>query len=119
MSVAEVSKETGIIIKGLVKGKPIYAVVSPGDYVRHRLVFPIVLAEDLEVRFKKAKGEILKANSVIVVKCSKLCYVSVGDAIKVIGKIIRVTSELWETSYIYVKANEIFNETQQTGIVMY
>jgi hypothetical protein len=119
MSIAEVSKERGIIIRGLVKGKPIYAVVSPGDYVRHRLVFPIVLTEDIEVSFKKAKGEILKANSAIVVKCSKLCHVSVGDAIKVRGKIIRVKSEIWETSYIYIKANEIFNETQQTGIVMY
>ncbi|KKM76922.1 hypothetical protein LCGC14_1375320, partial [marine sediment metagenome] len=28
MSIVEVSKERGIIIKGLVKGKPIYAVVS-------------------------------------------------------------------------------------------
>ena len=119
MSNAEVSKETGIIIRGLVKDKPIYAVVSPGDYVRHRLVFPIVLAEDIEVSFKKAKGEILRSNSSIVVKCSKLCHVSVGDAIKVRGKIIRVKSEIWENTYIYIKANEIFNETQQTGIVMY
>jgi hypothetical protein len=119
MSVAEVSKERGIIIRGLVKGKPIYAAVSPGDYVRHRLIFPIVLTEDIEVGFKKAKGEILKANSAIVVKCSKLCHVSVGDAIKVRGKIIRVTSEIWETSYLYIKASEMFNETQQTGIVMY
>ncbi len=119
MSVAEVSKEKGIIIRGLVKGKPIYAVVSAGDYVRHRLIFPIVLTEDIVVGFKKAKGEILRANSSIVVKCSKLCYVSVGDTIKVSGKIIRVNSEIWEKSYIYVKANEIFNETQQTGIVMY
>ena len=119
MSVAEVSKERGIIIRGLVKGKPIYAVVSPGDYVRHRLIFPIVLTEDIEVSFKKAKGEILKANSSIVVKCSKLCYVSVGDNVKVSGKIVRVKSEIWETTYIYIKANEIFNETQDTGIVMY
>ncbi len=119
MSVAEVSKERGIIIRGLVKGKPIYAVVSPGDYVRHRLIFPIVLTEDIEVSFKKAKGEILKANSSIVVKCSKLCYVSVGDNIKVSGKVIRVKSDIWETTYLYIKANEIFNETQDTGIVMY
>jgi len=119
MSVAEVSKERGIIIRGLVKGKPIYAVVSPGDYVRHRLVFPIVLTEDIEVSFKKAKGEILKANSSIVVKCSKLCYVSVGDNVKVSGKVVRVKSEIWETTYIYIKANEIYNETQDTGIVMY
>ncbi len=119
MSVAEVSKEKGIIVRGLVKGKPIYAVVSPGDYVRHRLIFPIVLTEDIEVGFKKAKGEILKANSSIVVKCSKLCHVSVGDAIKVRGKIIRVKSDIWETTYLYIKANEIFNETQDTGIVMY
>jgi hypothetical protein len=119
MYVEEVSKEKGIIIRGLVKGKPIYAVVSPGDYIRHRLIFPIVLTEDIEVGFKKAKGEILKANSAIVVKCSKLCYVSVGDTIKVRGKIIRVKSEIWETSYMFIKANEIFNETQQTGILMY
>ncbi len=119
MSDAEVSKERGIIIRGLVKGKPIYAVVSPGDYVRHRLIFPIVLTEDIEVSFKKAKGEILKANSSIVVKCSKLCYVSVGDNIKVSGKVIRVKSDIWETTYLYIKANEIFNETQDTGIVMY
>ena len=119
MSVAEVSKERGIIIRGLVKGKPIYAVVSAGDYVRHRLIFPIVLTEDIEVSFKKAKGEILKANSSIVVKCSKLCYVSVGDNIKVSGKVIRVKSDIWETTYLYIKANEIFNETQDTGIVMY
>ena len=119
MSVAEVSKERGIIIRGLVKGKPIYAVVSPGDYVRHRLIFPIVLTEDIEVSFKKAKGEILKANSSIVVKCSKLCYVSVGDNIKVSGKVIRVKSDIWETTYLYIKANEIFNETQDTGIVMF
>ena len=119
MSVAEVSKERGIIIRGLVKDKPIYAVVSPGDYVRHRLAFPIVLTEDIVVTFKKAKGEVLKANSAIVVKCSKLCYVSVGDAIKVSGKVIRVKSEIWETTYIFIKANDIFNETQQTGILMY
>ena len=119
MSVVEVSKERGIIIKGLVKGKPIYAVVSPGDYVRHRLVFPIVLTEDIEVSFKKAKGEVLKANSPIVVKCSKLCYVSVGDTIKVSGKIIRIKSKLWETSYIFIKANDIFNLTQHIGILMY
>ena len=119
MSVAEVSKERGIIIRGLVKGKPIYAVVSPGDYIRHRLIFPIVLTEDIKVGFKKAKGEILKANSSIVVKCSKLCYVSVGDNIKVSGKVIRVKSDIWETTYLYIKANEIFNETQDTGIVMY
>jgi len=119
MSVAEVSKERGIIIRGLVKGKPIYAVVSPGDYIRHRLIFPIVLTEDIEVSFKKAKGEILKANSSIVVKCSKLCYVSVGDNVKVSGKVVRVKSEIWETTYIYIKANEIYNETQDTGIVMY
>ena len=119
MSVAEVSKEKGIIFRGLVKGKPIYAVVSAGDYVRHRLIFPIVLIEDIEVGFKKAKGEILKADSAIVVKCSKLCHVSVGDAVKVSGKVIRVKSEIWETSYVYIKANEMFNETQQTGIVMY
>ncbi len=119
MSVAEASKESGIIIRGLVKDKPIYAVLSPGDYVRHRLIFPIVLTEDIEFTFKKAKGEILKANSTIVVKCSKLCYVSVGDAIKVSGKLIRVNSELWEKTYLFIKANEIFNETQQTGILMY
>ena len=119
MSVAEVSKERGIIIRGLVKGKPIYAVVSPGDYVRHRLIFPIVLTEDIEVSFKKAKGEILKANSSIVVKCSKLCYVSVGDNVKVSGKVVRVKSDIWETTYLYIKANEIYNETQDTGIVMY
>ena len=119
MSVAEVSKEKGIIIRGLVKDKPIYAVVSPGDYVRHRLAFPIVLTEDIEVSFKKAKGVVLKTNSSIVVKCSKLCFVSVGDAIKVSGKVIRVKSELWDTTYMFIKANEIFNETQQTGILMY
>ena len=119
MSVAEVSKEKGIIIRGLVEGKPIYAVVSAGDYVRHRLIFPIVLTEDIVVGFKKAKGEVLRKNSSIVVKCSKLCYVSVGDTVKVSGKIIRVNSELWETSYLYVKADEIFNVTQHTGIVMY
>jgi hypothetical protein len=54
-----------------------------------------------------------------VVKCSKLCYVSVGDNVKVSGKIVRVKSEIWETTYIYIKANEIYNETQDTGIVMY
>ncbi|KKN20161.1 hypothetical protein LCGC14_0938380 [marine sediment metagenome] len=119
MSVAEVSKETGIIIRGLVKGPPIYAVVSPVDYIRHRLVFPIVLTEDIEVGFKKAKGEILKKNSTIVVKCSKLCYVSVGDAIKISGKIVRVNSEIWDKIYLYIKAKDIFNETIQTGIVMF
>ena len=119
MSVAEVSKESGIIFKGLVKDKPIYAVVSPGDYVRHRLIFPIVLTEDVVVSFKKNKGEVVKANSAIVVKCSKLCYVSIGDAIKVSGKVIRVTSELWDTTYMFIKANDIFNETQQTGLLMY
>ncbi|MHA2006420.1 MAG: hypothetical protein ACXABO_18040 [Promethearchaeota archaeon] len=119
MSVVEVSKETGIIIKGLVKDQPIYAVVSPGDYVRHRLVFPIVLTEDIVVTFKKAKGEVLKSNSAIIVKCSKLCYVSVGDAIRVSGKIVRVTSEVWDKTYTYIKANEIFNETQQAGLLMY
>jgi len=116
---AEVSKEQGIIIRGLVKDKPIYAVVSPGDYVRHRLVFPIVLTEDITVTFKKAKGEVLKANSAIVVKCKKLCYVSIGDAVKVSGKIVRVKSGLWDTTYTFIKANDIFNETQQTGILMY
>ena len=119
MSVAEVSKETGIIIRGLVKSQPIYAVVSPGDYIRHRLAFPIVLTEDIEVGFKKTKGEFLKKNSTVVVKCSKLCYVSVGDAIKISGKIVRVTSEVWNTTYLFIKAKEIFNETQQTGILMY
>ncbi len=119
MSVAEISKETGIIIRGLVKGQPIYAVVAPVDYIRHRLVFPIVLTEDIEVGFKKAKGEILKKNSSIVVKCSKLCYVSVGDAVKISGKIVRIKSEIWENTYLYIKAKEIFNETQQAGILMY
>ena len=119
MSVAEVSKQTGIIIKGLVKGPPIYAVVSPGDYVRHRLAFPIVLTEDIAVTFKKAKGEVLKSNSAIVVKCYKLCYVSVGDAIQLSGKIVRVKSKLWDKTYVYIKAKDIFNETQQTGILMY
>jgi len=119
MSVAEISKEKGIIIRGLVKGQPIYAVVSPGDYVRHRLVFPIVLTEDLEFGFKKAKGEILKTNSTIVVKCSKLCYISVGDAIKISGKLVRVKSEIWDKTYLYIKAKDIFNETQQAGILMY
>ena len=119
MSVAEISKQTRIVIRGLVKGQPIYAVVSPGDYIRHRLAFPIVLTEDIEVGFKKAKGEILKKNSTIVVKCSKLCYVSVGDAIIISGKIVRVNSEFWEKTYLYIKAKQIFNETQQTGILMY
>jgi len=119
MSIAEISKETGIIIRGLVKGQPIYAIVYPGDFVRHRLIFPIVLTEDIEVSFKKAKGEILKTNSAIVVKCSKVCYVGVGDAIKINGKIVRVKSETWDKTYLYIKANEIFNETRQTGILMY
>ena len=119
MSVAEVSKERGIIIRGLVKGKPIYAILSAGDYVRHRLVFPIVLIEDIKVSFKKGKGVLLKANSTILVKCSKLCYVSVGDTIKVSGKIVRIKSDIWATTYKFIKANEIFNETQQAGILMY
>ena len=119
MSVVDVSKERGIIIRGLVKGKPIYAILSAGDYVRHRLIFPIVLIEDIKVNFKKGKAVVLKANSAIVVKCSKLCYVSVGDTIKVSGKIIRIKTELWNTTYKFIKANEMFNETQQTGILMY
>ena len=119
MSVAEVSKEKGIIIRGIVKDHPIYAVVSPGDYVRHRLMFPIELLEDIKVNFKKKKGIILKAKSQIIVKCTKSCYVSVGDVIKVSGKILRVKSEKWDITYMYINAAEIFNETQQTGILMY
>ena len=112
MSVAEVSKETGITIRGLAKDQPIYAVVYPGDSVRHRLIFPIVFTEDIEVGFKKAKGEISKANSTIVVKCSKVCYISLGDAIKLSGKIVRAKSEKWDKTYLYIKAKEIFNETR-------
>ena len=96
MSDAEVSKEKEITIRGIVKDHPIYAVVSPGDYVRHRLMFPIELLEDIEVNFKKAKGIVLKAKSQIIVKCTKTCYVSIGDEIKVSGKIIRVKSEKWK-----------------------
>jgi hypothetical protein len=60
MSAAEASKEKGLIVKGIVKGEPIYAVVSPGDYVRHRLMFPIELTEDLTVNFKKKKRSYFK-----------------------------------------------------------
>jgi len=119
MSAAEASKEKGLIIKGIVKGEPIYAVVSPGDYVRHRLMFPIELTEDITVNFKKAKGVILKSKSLIIVKCSKAAYVSIGDKIQLSGKIIRVKSEKWGITYMYINANELFNETQQTGILMY